>query len=80
MSYGFMALGAKHSARFVLGQGIRWRVQAIIDAPVTIGLSGSPSKKVTTTSWPIRGKYTAPQLGAAIDWLTRSQHELCSSF
>src|SRR5580698_6255388 len=48
--------------------------------PTTKGLSGSPSRKSTTTSCPIRGIQIAPQFFPAQGCDTRIQHELFSSF
>ncbi|CKT75828.1 Uncharacterised protein [Mycobacterium tuberculosis] len=45
-----------------------------------MGWSGSPSRKSTITSWPMRGMLTAPQLLPAQGCDTRTQHELFSSF
>src|SRR2546422_5707865 len=45
-----------------------------------IGRSGSPSRKSTITSWPIRGIWMEPQLLPAHDVATRTQQELSSFF
>lgn len=39
------------------------------------GLSGSPSSKATTTSWPTRGQKQAPQPLPAHDWATLTQQD-----
>ncbi len=43
-----------------------------------IGRSGSPSRKLTITSWPIRGIWIEPQFFPAQAWETRIQQELFS--
>jgi hypothetical protein len=45
-----------------------------------IGWSGSPSRKSTMTSWPIRGQKEAPQRRPAAICPTRTQQELSESF
>src|SRR3954470_2745083 len=48
--------------------------------PVTTGQSGSPSRKLTITSMPMRGMIPPPNLLPAHDCATRIQHELFSFF
>src|SRR5512143_1495875 len=45
-----------------------------------MGRSGSPSRNSTTTSCPMRGRYSAPQPGPAQAWDTRIQQLEPSSF
>src|SRR5262245_66538935 len=46
---------------------------ALYTRPVMMGWSGSPSRKSTITSWPMRGIDTAPQPLPAHGWDTRIQ-------
>ena len=54
-------------------------LSALYTRPVMIGLSGSPSRNSTITSWPMCGKNMPPQFLPAQFCETRTQHELVSS-
>ncbi len=58
------------------GQIIGRHVVAVIHAPTMIGRSGSPSRKSTITSWPMRGMWIPPHRLPAQFWVTRIQQEL----
>ncbi len=45
-----------------------------------VGVAGSPSRKSTMTSWPMRGMAWKPKFLPAQGWLTRTQQEDLSSF
>src|ERR1700742_2409094 len=52
---------------------------ALKTQPVTSGRSGLPSRKLTTTSCPMRGTKMEPHALPAQPWATRIQQELVSS-
>src|SRR5450756_139546 len=53
---------------------------ALYTRPVMMGRSGSPSRKSTMTSWPMRGFQTPPHCLPAHGCDARIQHELFSLF
>src|SRR3954452_14511915 len=52
---------------------------ALYTEPVINGRSGSPSRKLTTTSWPMRGMNTLPHCLPALPCEIRIQQEDVSS-
>jgi hypothetical protein len=69
------AVGLDDALGLLVRQLVGRHVVGVVHAPMMIGLSGLPSRKSTTTSWPTRGRNIMPYCPPARPWLTRIQQD-----